>query len=246
MRIYLMAFVLSALVQVHEVEAAQTAPPTQFGGISVLTAHDPTASTASPVQKDTVWPSPLPDMWMKMMGRAQKLDASGKVRAVNSFFNRYIQFGSDLAVWGAEDYWASPMELLNKGSGDCEDYAITKYYSLRLLGIDDRQLRLLYVVPIAGSTATYSRSTAAGEAGPGQAHMVLGYSESGAQSDELQILDNMVDSIRPLSKRTDFQVSYGFNETQLWSGGDLMSNDPRQSISRWNQLLVSLQGLLRK
>ena len=51
------------------------------------------------------------------------------------FFNRRIVFRDDSEVWGQVDHWASPLELLDKGRGDCEDYAIAKYFSLLALGM---------------------------------------------------------------------------------------------------------------
>ena len=52
---------------------------------------------------------------------------------MNRFFNN-IRFRSDQKTWGKEDYWALPREFLNRGIGDCEDYAIAKYITLRRLG----------------------------------------------------------------------------------------------------------------
>ena len=72
-------------------------------------------------------------------------DDAAKLAAINQFFNRRIVFTSDIEVWGQVDYWASPLEMLAKGRGDCEDYVIGKYFSLVVAGVPVSRLRLVYV-----------------------------------------------------------------------------------------------------
>lgn len=64
-------------------------------------------------------------------------------RRVNNMMNekRYI---SDADNWGKSDYWATPVEFMERG-GDCEDYAIAKYTALRALGVPEERLRLAIV-----------------------------------------------------------------------------------------------------
>lgn len=83
--------------------------------------------------------------WQKMMENAEKLSAPDKIKRINEFLNRRIRFGEDQQIWGQSDYWATPMETLGKGAGDCEDFAIIKYFTLLNLSIPDDQLRLIYV-----------------------------------------------------------------------------------------------------
>ena len=59
---------------------------------------------------------------------------------------------SDWAQYGVADYWATPLESLNNGAGDCEDYAIAKYVALREAGIIPDNLRLVIVRDIKGQT----------------------------------------------------------------------------------------------
>lgn len=62
---------------------------------------------------------------------------------VNSLMNskKYIL---DKNNWGKSDYWATPIEFMERG-GDCEDYAIAKYISLKALGVPESRLRLAIV-----------------------------------------------------------------------------------------------------
>ena len=89
----------------------------------------------------------------------------------------------DAEVWGQVDYWASPLETLQSGMGDCEDFAIAKYFTLLALG-----------VPLPGcGWSTCARRSAARR--PVQAHMVLAYYP--APEDDPLILDNLVADVRP-------------------------------------------------
>ena len=65
---------------------------------------------------------------IQMADRAAAMpDERDRLAAVNGFFNQRVAFRDDIEVWGQIDYWATPLELLDKGAGDCEDYAIAKY-----------------------------------------------------------------------------------------------------------------------
>ena len=64
-------------------------------------------------------------------------------RGVNRLINArpYI---TDSRNWGQSDYWATPLEFLQRG-GDCEDFAITKYVALKMLGVPEERLRIAIV-----------------------------------------------------------------------------------------------------
>lgn len=116
--------------------------------------------------------------------------------AVNTYFNR-IPGVTDQDHWHADDYWATPAEMLASNGGDCEDYAIAKYQMLRELGVPIVRLRMVYV--------------RAGQAD--EAHMVLAYyPESGT---EPLILDNLDRDIRPAAQRADLRPVYSFNDDDL-------------------------------
>jgi len=71
----------------------------------------------------------------------------GRVRFgwVNRAVNMAIRPASDWSQYGVADFWASPLQTLGSGAGDCEDYAIVKYVVLRELGITADDLRLIIV-----------------------------------------------------------------------------------------------------
>jgi amino acid transporter len=67
-----------------------------------------------------------------------------------SFGNIYVAFSwSDYFTsfverlgFGIDDYWMTPKEFFIKGFGDCEDYAIAKYFTLLELGVKKESLYL--------------------------------------------------------------------------------------------------------
>jgi len=71
----------------------------------------------------------------------------GRVRLgwLNRAINMTIKPASDWTQYGDADYWASPLETLGSGAGDCEDYAIVKYVALRELGVSADDLRVVIV-----------------------------------------------------------------------------------------------------
>jgi predicted transglutaminase-like cysteine proteinase len=152
-------------------------------------------------------------------------DDAARLDGVNRFFNRRIAFRDDLQVWHVEDYWASPLETLQQGMGDCEDFAIAKYFSLLASGIAASQLRLVYV-----------RLQLGGSGGPSQAHMVLAY-YANAQAEPL-ILDNLITDIRPASRRPDLTPVFSFNSEGLWQGNGLQRmGDAAERLSPWREVL---------
>lgn len=172
--------------------------------------------------------------WQEMMLSAQSLSEADKIRRVNEFFNRRIQFGEDQAIWGANDYWATPLELMGRGSGDCEDFAIAKYFALRSLGVPLESLRITYVKARIGGPR--SEIT--------QAHMVLAYYEE--PSGEPLILDNLITEVRPASRRGDLMPIFSFNSEGLWTGaGPAEKKDAGSStarLSRWRDLIARMRA----
>ena len=162
-----------------------------------------------------------------LLQHSATLDDEAQLAAVNGFFNRRIVFAEDSEVWGQADYWASPLEALAQGRGDCEDYAIGKYFSLLALGMPAARLRLVYV-----------RAQIGGES---RAHMVLAYYAQ-PTADPL-ILDNLITEQRPASRRPDLQPVFSFNSDGLWDAGGMQSTvDPQARLSRWREALAKARA----
>ncbi|OWV29540.1 transglutaminase [Halomonas campaniensis] len=166
--------------------------------------------------------------WFALLQQLQDQDIQAKLRGVNDFFNRRIRWVDDIQVWGEEDFWATPLEAMGKGQGDCEDYSIAKYITLKQLGVTSQYLRMIYV------RARIGRSQIT------QAHMVLGYYST--PDAEPLVLDNIVPSITPASQRTDLDPLFSFNSDGLWAGGGSESRaDPLARLSRWRSVIERMQ-----
>lgn len=170
--------------------------------------------------------------WERMLHGLADLDDIEKLKRVNLFFQNNVRFRSDQALWGVSDYWATPMETLGKGFGDCEDYAIAKYISLRFAGIDDAKLRLIYVrARIGGPHSSVF-----------EPHMVLGY-YADPQAEPL-ILDNLINTVALASERTDLSPVFSFNSAGLWAGhlsANQATSSPTARLSRWRDVLERMQ-----
>lgn len=165
-----------------------------------------------------------------LLAGASAMDERTLLATVNDFFNRRVVFTEDAVAWGSDDYWASPLETLERGQGDCEDYAIAKYFSLMAAGVPVAKLRLVYV-----------RATIGGPGGAVQAHMVVAYyAQTGA---EPLILDNLVGEVRPASRRPDLTPVFSFNSEGLWQGAaGAAAGDPTVRLSRWREVLAKARA----
>ena len=150
-----------------------------------------------------------------------------KLDRVNSFFNR-MHFVSDRQHWGREDYWATPVEFLATGAGDCEDFSLAKYFTLKALGIPLERMRLTYAKALELD----------------QAHMVVAYFPT--PDAEPLILDNLVDDIRPASQRNDLVPVYSFNGDGLWLSKERGRGRRVGSAGRlklWNDLRSRMEAM---
>lgn len=169
--------------------------------------------------------------WRTLLQDTQALTEPEKIKQVNAFFNRHIAFREDAQLWGTADYWATPLETLGRAGGDCEDFTIAKYVTLKLIGVPIERMRLIYVrAKIGGPHSTLS-----------QAHMVLGY--YAAPGDEPLILDNLITDIRPASRRNDLQPIFSFNSEGLWVGQAAGSSaNPTARLSHWRGVISRMQA----
>lgn len=148
-----------------------------------------------------------------------------KLDKVNKFYNG-VRYMSDLKVYKKKDYWATPWEFLGKDKGDCEDYAISKYFALIHLGVEPKKLFF-----------TYARSTQFKAA-----HMVLTYFET-PRSEPL-ILDNNNHKVLPASKRKDLTPVYNFNGSSLYKAstkGNGKKVNSQKTHKKWDELMKNMR-----
>jgi len=133
--------------------------------------------------------------WRELITQAAGLDPRGKLEAVNNFFNQW-PYRIDSAVYGTREYWASPEEFMAR-SGDCEDYAIAKFFALRSLGFDNEDLRVVILWDQIRNIG----------------HAVLAV----YQPDAIYVLDNLSRLIAPDSRYKHYIPQYSMNETTRWA-----------------------------
>ena len=167
--------------------------------------------------------------WNRLITDNKGMSDSELLNLTNKFVNQRLVYKEDQEIWGQTDYWATPLETLGRGTGDCEDYAIAKYLTLLNLGVTNDKLRLIYVRAKQGSAANATSV----------AHMVLGYF---AQPDsEPLILDNMITSVRPAASRQDLLPVFSFNSDGMWAEGQARG-DPTARLSRWRDVLDRMRA----
>jgi predicted transglutaminase-like cysteine proteinase len=152
----------------------------------------------------------------ELLKKLEKENISTKLEKVNDFFNN-VGYGDDKDIYGISDYWASPYEFLAKDKGDCEDYAIAKFFALKHLGIPSSKIFLTYV-RLDGAK---------------DAHMILSYFET--PSSEPLILDSIRKIIFPASQRTDLKPIYNFNPDIFDKGGNTAAH------KKWDVVLKNFR-----
>ena len=132
--------------------------------------------------------------WKNFLDGLRGIDRLSQVKAVNYFFNRH-PYVIDPKNYGVPDYWATPFQFLTR-DGDCEDYAITKYFSLRSLGFSAGSLRIVVLQDLNLNTA----------------HAILVvYLGSRAL-----VLDNQVSTVVDAADIFHYQPIYSINEEHWW------------------------------
>lgn len=133
--------------------------------------------------------------WLRIVENAPNQTDMEKAQAVTKFFNRW-QYRTDMANYKVADYWATPREFLQR-SGDCEDYAITKFYALIKLGVDPEKMRIVAL-----------KDTIRNE---GHAVLVL-YTNNDAY-----VLDNLTPGVYSHQRYTHYAPQYSVNEVYRWA-----------------------------
>jgi len=132
--------------------------------------------------------------WHAELDRLRGRDPKIQMKEINRFMNahRYIV---DPVNWGVLDYWASPGEFFQR-QGDCEDYAIAKFLSLRILELPADEMRVVILNDLNLRVA----------------HAILAiYIDS-----EVMVLDNQLSIMIEARRIRHYQPIYSVNETGWW------------------------------
>ena len=89
--------------------------------------------------------SPAARQLLQFIELGRQRAGRARLGEINRAVNLSIRATSDWSQYGVDDFWSAPLATIEKGAGDCEDYAILKYLVLREAGISPDDLRLLIV-----------------------------------------------------------------------------------------------------
>lgn len=134
------------------------------------------------------------DAWLDLINVLKEKTPMEQLDAVNSHLNK-AAYVTDMVNWQQLDYWATIQQFFNK-DGDCEDYAIAKYYSLMELGFSADEMRIVIVEDTNLNIA----------------HAVLAV----YLQNEIWILDNQISTLVPHKKIVHYLPLYSINENAWW------------------------------
>lgn len=132
--------------------------------------------------------------WLQFLDTLRGLSKWEQLVAVNSYMNARAYL-PDEKNWGMQDHWATPGEFLAR-SGDCEDFAIAKFFSLKHLGWADDELRV---------AAVKDRKLGIGHA------VLVAY-----VGDKTWLLDNQLEHVTDLDTVRHYEPVYSINESYWW------------------------------
>lgn len=161
----------------------------------VFSRHQLSKNRAQEACRSGERPACRVEQWQRFLGGITGNAEAEQLRLVNRYVNR-ARYIPDRRNWKRADYWAAPEELFSRG-GDCEDYAIAKYLSLRSLGISPERLRIVVL---------YDKRRR-------EDHAILAV----FGDEETLILDNHYRRVLSWTKmRARYQPYYSLNERSVW------------------------------
>ena len=132
--------------------------------------------------------------WTALVESLKGLSLEEQLDRVNVEMNRH-RYILDMVNWGVKDYWATPFQFFRK-DGDCEDYAIAKFVTLKLAGVDPARMRVVVLQDLNLRIA----------------HAVLAV----FMDDRISILDNQIRQVVDADAIRHYQPMYSINETAWW------------------------------
>lgn len=132
--------------------------------------------------------------WRIFLNKLQGLPPTDQLQYVNKYLNQYAYI-LDPVNYGKKDYWATPKQFMYR-TGDCEDYAISKYVSLLHLGWDKGQMRIVVLQDL--------------NLGIPHAILVVYLGE------QALVLDNQIPQVIEASRIRHYKPIFSINEDRWW------------------------------
>lgn len=163
--------------------------------------RDCAAANAPAICRSAGW-----NRWVSLRDRVRGLRGRELLTAVNRSVNAMIAYRSDERLYRRADHWASLAEIVARGAGDCEDYAIAKMWVLRAAGVPSESMQI-----------TVLRDTRRG-----LDHAVLAVHVDG----EMLILDNVHDRVLADARVRDYAPLFTVASTGSFVHGRRVAPQP--------------------
>ncbi|MBI1214451.1 MAG: hypothetical protein GC185_01370 [Alphaproteobacteria bacterium] len=159
--------------------------------------------------------------WLSQLDDLKGKSIAEKAKGVDALIDQKIKYESDAATYQREDYWASPIETISNKQGDCEDFAILKYYALRYLDVPADKMFVLAVGQPGGDLDHATLTVDTREPGLMRAAWEAAKQKVAGIAPEADyvILDNDQSPDGKLIEQKDsrYQPYYAMNEKGIWS-----------------------------
>ncbi len=171
--------------------------PDVFGSVAMAVGHTPLDQKWSKLRGVRV--SGRSGPWRQMLSQARVMDPSRRIAEINHWVNARISFADDTQTYHVQDQWAGAAQTLQRGRGDCEDYAITKMQLLEAAGIDAGDMFLVISRDLVRQAD----------------HAVLVVRDSG----RMVVLDNGTDRVLDMAEVRDYRPIMSYNAKGAWLHG---------------------------
>lgn len=134
--------------------------------------------------------------WAFLVSRVMERPAAARAEVINHAINQF-----DQAEGPATAVWQTPQQLVERGIGDCKDFALAKFWLLRHAGTAPGRVRLAY-----GDVLLF---------GEWRRHLVvLLWPDQGSP----KVLDNLVPGVYRLADRHDLRIQFSFDDDGFYDG----------------------------
>ena len=145
---------------------------------------------------DATASNPKAAPWIEWAQNLSSLSPKERLMAINVRVNQRITYKIDQLQWNVSDYWQTPSESIDLGTGDCEDYAILKAYLAVKAGFTLDNLSVL-----TGALAPNN-----------QAHAVLVARDGNA----FYVLDSRSPLMMTVDGRNDIKPLFSVTANDVW------------------------------
>jgi predicted transglutaminase-like cysteine proteinase len=127
--------------------------------------------------------------WLQTVASLKGKSETEQLDRINRYVNRHPY------VPDIQDYWETPGEFF-EFNGDCEDYAIAKYYSLRLAGWPPEKVRIVVLQDL---------------------NLNVGHAVTVVYlDDKVVMMDNQIQQVVDVNTVRHYRAFYSINEEHWW------------------------------